>query len=263
MALFNSFVSREQSPNHPPVDPTALREALACLPGSRFQMGEMSDAGEVVMALYEQLAPVATKANQPGLLDHIFGLHVKERVHCYKCFVSTHEHDYTQYFYNVMAKGIGDQEARLPGQPLGCTLRELESHSLKSCDDEKGGCGVRNRVQHCLVSQPPKVFTMQLAWQTDNESKQDIKAAMMGLREGLDLADVYLGIAHGRFLYHIRSVVCYYSQHYIAFVLMSNYLWYMFDDAYILCVGLWADVVNKCELGRIQASVLFFEQLRV
>jgi hypothetical protein len=24
---------------------------------------------------------------------------------------------------------------------------------------------------------------MQLAWQTDNESKQDIKAAMMGLRE--------------------------------------------------------------------------------
>jgi len=39
--------------------------------------GEMSDAGEVVMALYEQLAPVATKANQPGLLDHIFGLHVK------------------------------------------------------------------------------------------------------------------------------------------------------------------------------------------
>ena len=39
--------------------------------------GEMSDAGEVVMALYEQLAPVAAKANQPGLLDHIFGLHVK------------------------------------------------------------------------------------------------------------------------------------------------------------------------------------------
>jgi len=39
--------------------------------------GEMSDAGEVVMALYDQLAPVAAKANQPGLLDHIFGLHVK------------------------------------------------------------------------------------------------------------------------------------------------------------------------------------------
>ena len=39
MALFSSFVSREQSPNHHPLDPNALREALACLPGSRFQMG--------------------------------------------------------------------------------------------------------------------------------------------------------------------------------------------------------------------------------
>ena len=81
--------------------------------------------------------------------------------------------------------------------------------------------------------------------------------------QGLDLADVYLGIAHGRFLYHIRSVVCYYGQHYIAFVLMSDSLWYMFDDAHILCIRLWADVVSRCELGRIQASVLFFEQLRV
>ena len=40
MGLFNSFVSREQSPNHHALDPTALREALACLPGSKFQLGE-------------------------------------------------------------------------------------------------------------------------------------------------------------------------------------------------------------------------------
>lgn len=39
--------------------------------------GEMSDASEVLMALYEQLAPVAAKAGQPGLLDTMFGLHVK------------------------------------------------------------------------------------------------------------------------------------------------------------------------------------------
>ncbi|KAA6426048.1 MAG: hypothetical protein FRX49_03900 [Trebouxia sp. A1-2] len=150
--------------------------------------------------------------NQAGWQSGLVSSGVMERVHCYKCFVSTHEHDYTQYFYNVMAKGIGDQEARLPGQPLGHTLRELESHSLKSCDHEKGMVWGQE-VPHCLVSHPPKVFTMQLAWQTDSESKLDIKAAMMGLREGLDLADVYLGIAHGCFLYHIRSVVCYMECH--------------------------------------------------
>ncbi|KAL0037262.1 hypothetical protein WJX79_009015 [Trebouxia sp. C0005] len=230
--LFGQLCYKEQGQNpHHPVDPTFLRHALAGLPGARFQVGEMSDAGEVVMALYEQLAPVAAKANQPGLLDHMFGLHVKEEVHCCKCSATTHEHEYVQYFYVAMATGIANQEVLKPGQPLGCTLREMEAHSSKSCDDENGGCGVRNRVLHSLVSQPPEVFTMQLAWQTDNESKQDIKAAMLGLREVLDLADMYLGIEHEAFVYHIRSMV-----------------------------GQWTDVVTKCSLGRTQPSIFFFEQ---
>ncbi|KAA6426044.1 MAG: hypothetical protein FRX49_03896 [Trebouxia sp. A1-2] len=259
--LFGQLCYKEQGQNpHHPVDPTFLRHALAGLPGARFQVGEMSDAGEVVMALYEQLAPVAAKANQPGLLDHMFGLHVKEEVHCCKCSATTHEHEYVQYFYVAMATGIANQEVLKPGQPLGCTLREMEAHSSKSCDDENGGCGVRNRVLHSLVSQPPEVFTMQLAWQTDNESKQDIKAAMLGLREVLDLADMYLGIEHEAFVYHIRSMVCYYGQHYIAYVLLSDSLWYMFDDARVLQVGQWTDVVTKCSLGRTQPSIFFFEQ---
>ena len=45
MAVFNSFVSKDQSPigwvvNHQLADPTAMREALACLLGSEFQIGE-------------------------------------------------------------------------------------------------------------------------------------------------------------------------------------------------------------------------------
>jgi len=54
-------------------------------------------------------------------------------------------------------------------------------------------------------------------------------------------------------------VICYYGQHYIAFVKTSDSLWYMFDDANLECIGLWADVVSRCELQRLQASVLFFE----
>ncbi len=76
----------------------------------------------------------------------------------------------------------------------------------------------------------------------------------------LDLADVYLGIEHGAFVYHICSMVCYYGQHYMAYVLLSDSLWYMFDDARILQIGQWNDVVTKCNLGRTQPSVLFFEQ---
>ncbi|KAL0021262.1 hypothetical protein WJX79_001147 [Trebouxia sp. C0005] len=181
--LFGQVCYQEQGQNpHQPVGPTFLRHALADLPGARFQVGEMSDAGEVVMVLYEQLAPVAIKANQPGLLNHRLACMTRKR----------------------------------------CTA--IEAQSLKSCDDENGGCQVRKCVLHSLVSQPAKVFTMQLAWQTDNESKQDITAAMLGLREVLDLADMYLGIEHEAFVYHMRSMVCYYGQHYIAYVLLSDSL---------------------------------------
>lgn len=39
--------------------------------------GQMSDAAELLMALYDALLPVAAKANQPGLLGAVFGIHVK------------------------------------------------------------------------------------------------------------------------------------------------------------------------------------------
>ena len=74
---------------------------------------------------------------------------------------------------------------------------------------------------------------------------------------------MYVRSEHGAFVYQVCSMVCYYGQHYIAYVLLSDSLWYMFDDVNTLCIGLWADVVSRCELERIQASVLFFEQLRV
>ena len=56
-------------------------------------------------------------------------------------------------------------------------------------------------------------------------------------------------------------MVCYYGQHYMAVVLMSDSTWYSFDDATVLRVGAWPDVVHKCVTGRIQPSVLFYESL--
>ena len=35
--------------------------------------------------------------------------------------------------------------------------------------------------------------------------------------------------------------------------------WLMFDDTRVTRVGAWADVQRKCEAGRIQPSVLFYE----
>ncbi len=59
---------------------TELHVFLCGSESNHLGAGQMSDAGEVLMTLYEHLAPVATQAKQPWLLDLVFGLHVKVRL---------------------------------------------------------------------------------------------------------------------------------------------------------------------------------------
>jgi len=76
----------------------------------------------------------------------------------------------------------------------------------------------------------------------------------------VDLGEVYQGVDRGVHRYALRSMVCYYGQHYQALVLVPEAGgWLMFDDTRVTRVGSWADVRRKCEAGRIQPSVLFYE----
>jgi hypothetical protein len=66
--------------------------------------GEMSDAGEVLLAIYgriEALRPAAAQA-----LAVVFGLGVQEYVYCDKCNMKSHSHSYTQYFYNTQVRFV-------------------------------------------------------------------------------------------------------------------------------------------------------------
>ena len=76
----------------------------------------------------------------------------------------------------------------------------------------------------------------------------------------MDLGEGYQGVDRGVHRYALRSMVCYYGQHYQALVLVPEAGgWLMFDDTRVTRVGSWADVRRKCEAGRIQPSVLFYE----
>ena len=77
--------------------------------------------------------------------------------------------------------------------------------------------------------------------------------------QSLDLGEVYLGQPAGQYIYWLRSMVCYYGAHYHAFVHTAG-RWIMFDDANTSVVGDWDAVLHKCQLGKIQPSVLFFER---
>ena len=63
----------------------------------------MSDAGEVLLTIYERIQGVSTEA--AAAVDAAFGLRVAEAVHCGACGRVTHQTSYTQYFYNTQ---VGD-----------------------------------------------------------------------------------------------------------------------------------------------------------
>ena len=83
--------------------------------------GEMSDAGETLLSMYDQIREASTQT--AGILDLVLGLRVSEAVVCSSCRKVTHSHAYTQYFYNTRVsgwsgQGAGDSGRQLPaGEP--------------------------------------------------------------------------------------------------------------------------------------------------
>ena len=74
----------------------------------------------------------------------------------------------------------------------------------------------------------------------------------------VDPSEFYKGVPPR--LYRLHSLVCYYGAHYSAFVWAADLgAWLQFDDTRVTRVGSWADVRAKCQAGRIQPSLLFYE----
>lgn len=57
-------------------------------------------------------------------------------------------------------------------------------------------------------------------------------------------------------------MVGFYGSHYFALVRDDRLdQWLMLDDALVSTVGHWGKVLQKCQLGHIQPSVLLFERV--
>ena len=146
----------------------------------------MNDAGEVLLTLYERIREVSAAQGLPSQPDLIFGLPVAEALHCSACGVTSHQTSYTQYFFNVAATALRQQAARsaelrrrgqLVPRTMGGILRAIEDSTQKSCDTDVGGCNRRAPVTLAL-ERAPRVFTLQLAWESNREEPRDIRATM-------------------------------------------------------------------------------------
>ena len=65
---------------------------------------------------------------------------LQEYVHCDSCKLNTHQHMYTQYFFNVMSHSIALQQlaSETKNAPIGVLLKEIEDQNYKTCDTDKG-----------------------------------------------------------------------------------------------------------------------------
>ena len=77
---------------------------------------EMSDAGETLLSIYDQIKEASTLT--AGILDLVLGLRVSEAVICSSYHKITHNHAYTQYFYNTRVSGGCGVEGSVSSQHL-------------------------------------------------------------------------------------------------------------------------------------------------
>jgi hypothetical protein len=61
--------------------------------------------------------------------------------------------------------------------------QDIVAEDTKSCDTDRGGCDAPAAIQHFLVGDPPAAFTMQLAWESQRQSGEDIAATMAAISE--------------------------------------------------------------------------------
>ncbi|PRW39333.1 uridylate kinase [Chlorella sorokiniana] len=237
-----------------------LEDGLHVMDETAITLCKENDIPAAVFAAQVAIEAAKSLGLAPGL-EQTFGLEVHEAVNCSRCRRPTQQNAYTQYFYNTQATTL-----RMLGAlhtSLGELLAEDAAQHLKSCDTDVGGCGQPNPVTHVLQA-APRVFTLQVAWESHNEAREDIAGTMAAIQEVVDVGEVYRGVPPGLHRYALRSMVCYYGAHYQALVLVPDAGgWLMFDDARVTRVGSWADVRRKCEAGHIQPSVLFYEAVNL
>ncbi|KXZ55989.1 hypothetical protein GPECTOR_2g1541 [Gonium pectorale] len=260
------------------VDPSELREALDEL---GVRAGEMNDASEVLGEIFACLnrAPGLSGASPPApgplsVVDRVFGMVLSEEVRCREqhCRKITHVvSQHVEYFVIVTATGLREMPAVMDGgrPSTGRIIREIEMQHVKRCDRDPphGGCNTPTPVTRTLHN-VPAVFSVQLAWEPDVPADA-IAGTMSYVDTILNPTEIF---PNGNCppeltAYALHGMFCYYGQHYFAFINRgpvepdSAQEWVMFDDATVSAVGGWAEVVAKCRAGRIQPSVLFYQQI--
>ncbi|KAG2445913.1 hypothetical protein HXX76_000516 [Chlamydomonas incerta] len=277
------------------VDPSELRMALE---GMGIRAGEMNDPSEVLSTVFESLnrAPgLAAPGPLPDMgamqgdadmsralstVDRLFGLLLSEEVRCTAegCGKTTHKlAPHIEYHVVVAAAALREtrmvlvvsDEVPESDMTTARILREIESQHTKRCDKDAPfhGCNRSTHVTRTLHN-VPNVFSVLLAWEPDVQG-DTIAETLQCVDTILQPTEIFMpgNCPHNLPSYALHGMFCYYGQHYFAFINRggveeADQEWVMFDDATVSTIGAWSAVIQKCRVGRIQPSVLFYQSFK-
>lgn len=258
------------------IPPTDLRRALSMqfAGEARFQIGEMYDATETLVAvlgyLHSVFMGVGEKDDEPCeprcLVHQVFSMNFCDRTEC-PCGATSEPALSSTFIYPIyvteLRRAFDDANRRdIRFDELMSILNDSE---LKKCPDfDLTECQQKNRNQRFLQN-VPRVFTINLVWASPTPTVEEIRQTLTIIAANnaleIDLSTIFYGVERET-NYVFRGMIAYYGRHYAAFFhCRSRDQWLIFDDEKIKVVGkTWDDVIANCCRAHWQPSVLFYER---
>lgn len=260
------------------IPPHALRETLSTIYRSeiRFQLEQMGDASECLDEILKWLHcdQVGLKsvtafdavACTPACISHVvFGAQVMDQKVCGACGASSNPLMSHTFVYTVYSRGLTERKAVSFYRALRA---QWEGH-LYSCPDSlpKGNgraCEAkRARIKRWCLGLP-EVFALNVVW-PERPHKDEITALMRKLPHEMCLTKIFafpkhLEVRARQHLMKLSGFVCYYGMHYMAvFYSKTRREWLLFNDKTVTVLGNWANVVDRCDRGHWQPTIVFFQ----
>jgi len=253
------------------VDPAQCRAALSSIfsEQGRSQVNEMADASEALADVLEALNRAFKTHKASGddpsagesLISSSFALHYVEDMECEQCRYKMAQQKNNTFFHLAFTSQLTEVQNtsshRLRPEQM---LKMAYARESRECPRCQTGYNVPFTCSRHL-SKCPNIFSLVLAWASDNATHQDIEALFKQLPLTLDLSEIYDLSEVGRTQYRLRCMVCFYGQHYVLLAYKPRVRqWVQYDDTSVKAIGDWTEVEKRCKAGRFQPNVVFFER---